>query len=127
MHTAKAVRSQVRQKGKYMEFIAYVVVPSTEIRYPEPRIMFAEEPSVDLYNETLIKLLVKTDYRTTNVDIVGGFALIERARVKSLLYYDWKNNEVVDKLSEHVGATAKVIEVKPEENVVRLGLELQEV
>lgn len=110
-----------------MEFIAYVVVPSTEIRYPEPRIMFTEEPSVDLYNETLIKLLVKTDYHTTNIDIGGGFALIERARVKSLLYYDWKNNEVVDKLSEHVGATAKVIAVKPEENVVCLGLELQEV
>ena len=93
-----------------MEFIAY---PKIKCDETDPVILWTEEPDTDLYNNTVLKLLVKTDSKTKSVKMENGMVSIERLSKKLWLNYDWKNHKVIGNDDEIV-ATAAIIKVEPE-------------
>lgn len=93
-----------------MEFIAYAKIKCDET---DPVILWTEEPDADLYNSTVLKLLVKTDSMTKSVKMENGMVSIERLGKKLWLNYDWKNHKVIGNDDEIV-ATATIIKVEPE-------------
>ena len=101
-----------RQKGKIMEFIAYAKIKCDET---DPVILWASEPYADLWNDTVLKMIVKTDSRTKMVKMDDdGMISITRLGKEHYLRFDWKNRMVVGDDSDDIGATATAINVEPE-------------
>lgn len=95
-----------------MEFIAYAEIKCDETDH---EILWTEEPYADLYNSTVLKLLVKTDFKTQSVKMDGGRVSIERLGKRLWLYYDWENRKVIGG-NDEIGATATILQVCPETN-----------
>jgi hypothetical protein len=94
-----------------MEFIAYA-----RIKYDEtdPVILWTSEPYADLWNDTVLKMIVKTDSRTKMVKMDDdGMISITRLGKEHYLRFDWKNRMVVGDDPDDIGATATAINVEP--------------